>query len=172
MAVFFPKKALFSSNLSAKVFLQKLTDNIYIPKETGLFKVNKTIRAVWSDEAFYGTRRQNAFALFYHKPFKRDGGGVRFNGVVVDTENGCKIGGYIRHGFFSYLFSAMWTLLFLMVSVVLLVENPVSCVASLGLMTAGNILIFSGSKNAKQLMAFIEDLCENEDNIEISDIKE
>ncbi|MBE6837086.1 MAG: hypothetical protein E7509_03700 [Ruminococcus sp.] len=172
MAVFFPKRVELDSTLTSKDFLRKLTDNIYVPQETGLFKINKIVRKNWSTDLYYGNRRQNAFTLFHHRPFKRDGGGVRFNGVVVDTDKGCKVGGYIRHGIVSYLFSAVWTVLLLMITVVLLVENPVGCIATLGLVILGNILIFSGSKNVKYLKAFLETLCENQENNQNSDKKE
>lgn len=172
MAIFFPKRVEFDSTLCAKDYLKKLTDNIYIPRETGLFKVNKIIRKNWSVDMYYGNRRQNAFTVFHHKPLKRDGGGVRFNGVVVDTDSGCKVGGYIRHGIFAYIFSLVWTVLLLMVTVVLLVENPYGCIASLLLMTLGNMLIFSGGKNAEYLAAFVKTLCENEENEENLDKKE
>lgn len=172
MALFFPKKVECDSTLDAKDFLRKLTDNIYMPKETGLFKISKIIKRNWSVDLYYGSRRQNAFTVFHHRPFKRDGGSVRFNGVVVDTDKGCKVGGFLRHGIVSYVFSLIWTILLFMVTVILLVENPVGCIVSLGLMTLGNMLIFSGGKNAKYLKVFIETLCENEENTEIFDKKE
>lgn len=172
MALLFPKKVVFDSTLNAKDFLKKLNENIYIPKETGLFKVSKIIKRNWSVDLYYGSRRQNAFTVFHHRPFKRDGGSVRFNGVVMDTDKGCKVGGYLRHGIISYAFSLIWSVLWLMISVVLLVENPVGCLVSLGLMTLGNMLIFSGGKNAEYLKVFVETLCENEDNTEIFDKKE
>lgn len=163
MLVLFPKKIKLSSGLSKKELLKKLSRNMDSHNEKGILKVNKLIKKRFNEDLFYGSRRENAFTLFHHRPFKRDGGGVRFNGVVVDSQNGCMLAGYIRHSLLSYVFGTVWCVLLFMISVVLLVENPPYCLLTLGLMIAGIFIIWGDSKNTKYLRAFLEALCETED---------
>lgn len=161
MLAIIPKRLNFESELCAKDFLEKLNNNIYIPKETGLFKVSRIIKNHYYEDMFYGSRRENAFTVFHHNPKKRDGGGVRFNGVVIDTEKGCKVAGYLRHGLFTYVFAVLWVVLLFMITVVLIVEDPPLAVATIVLMVVGFLLMF-WDKSSKRLKLFMENLCENE----------
>lgn len=155
-----PKKLTFESQMSAKHFLQKLNGCIYSPKETGLFKVSKIIKSHFCEDFFYGSRRENAFTVFHHRFKKRDGGGVRFNGVVIDTESGCKIQGYLRQGIASYIFGILWVIFTFMITVVTVVENPPYALLSLGLMIVGIFVSFWDYGNSKRIKEFFENLCE------------
>ena len=159
-----PKRVEITSSLSRKDFLKKLCDGICLTEETGLFKVNKFLKVNWENDVFYGSTRENAFTVFHHSKRKHDGGGVRFNGVVVDTADGCKTVGYIRHGIFTYLFSLVWTVILLMASVVFLVKDPPQAAASLILLTAGNFLVLCDRKNAKALEEFAKGLSEKNES--------
>lgn len=161
MLALIPKKLEFESSLSAKEFLEKVNRCLYYPKETGLFKIGNFTRNHFSEDLFYGSRRENAFTVFHHSPKKRDGGGVRFNGVVIDTENGCKVAGYIRHSIWAYLFSLAWLLVTFMITVVVLVESPKYTLVSLVFMLLGGYLALRDCGNSKRLREFLENLCEN-----------
>lgn len=156
-----PKKLSFESNCSAKNFLQTLNECTYSPKETGLFKVNKIIKNHFSEDFFYGSRRENTFTVYHHNVKKRDGGGVRFNGVVIDTDNGCKIQGYLRQGISAYLFCLVWVVLTFMITVVLVVENPPYALLSLAFMLVGIFAGFWDYGNSKKIEDFFKNLCEN-----------
>lgn len=164
MIFLLPRKLEMSLKISAEDFLKELQNNIYIPTETGVFRINRIIRNHFADDIFYGSRRQNAFTVFHHRPFKNDGGGVRFNGVVINTADGCKVKGYIRHGLLAYVVAAVWVLILLMVSVVVFVENTPYTLFPLGFAVLGIFVIFRDFGNAKRLRAFIEKLCNNNAN--------
>ena len=134
--------------------------------------MSRIIKNQFYEGIVYGNSRENAFNVFHHNPKKRDGGGVRFNGVVIDTENGCKVAGYLRHGIFTYVFAVLWIVLLFMITVVLLVEDPSYSLVSIGLLIVGVVLMCDDIKNAKRKRLFMENLCEHEKNNENNDKKE
>lgn len=158
MLAVFPKKVVINSPLSSKEFLSSFNHKVRSTKETGIFKVNRLIKNNWASDMYYGSRRENAFTLFHHRPCKRDGGGVRFNGVVVDNENGCVVAGYIRHSLMTYAVALVWTVILAMAAVVMLVEEPSSVFLPLLLIVLGNFLLFRDSGNTKPLKAFVKEI--------------
>lgn len=162
MFFIFPKKIVIKSELSQKEFLMKFQENTYIVKETGLFKINRILKNNWATDCYYGTRRENAFTVFHHRPLKRDGGGIRFNGVAAETKDGLVIAGYLRHGIFTYLFSLAWLLVMLLVTAAALVDKPVYALLTLGILIAGLMICYSGAFDAKRLRAYVEILAQRD----------
>ncbi len=162
MPFLIPKKLVVKSPLSKSRFLTKLNERLYFPKERGIFKVNKLLKNQWFSEVFYGSVRENAFTVFMHRPRKYDGGGVRFNGVAVDTNNGLVVAGYLRQSISAYITGFVVTALLLMAGIVLYVENPMYGLLCLLLLVIFDLLIFSGRKNASAIEAFIKELARSE----------
>ena len=158
MPFIIPKKLVINSNKTQAQFLTALNERLYIPKEKGIFKVNKFIKANYFAEVFYGSVRDNAFTVQLHRPRKYDGGGVRFNGVAVKTNNGLVIAGYLRQAISAYVAAVLSTVLLLLAGMVLFVENPLYGLLCAALIFIFNGLIFSGRKNAREIEAFLREL--------------
>lgn len=168
MPLFLPEKLVVNSPLTSAQFISKVKSSFAVRNEKGLFKLNRFIKTNNDSLTYYGSSRENAFTVFCHLPKKHDGGGVRFNGVAVDKQNGCVIAGYLRHGLAAYLFGLVWDLILLMAAVVFLVDQPEIFLLPVILIIAGNALLFSGRKNAVQLEKFIKELAET-DKLDRSD---
>ena len=162
MFLIIPKKITVSSEFSQKQYLSAFQKNTYFMKETGVFKVSKLIKNNWDTQCYYGTRKDNKLTLFYHRPKKRDGGGIRFNGTVEKTKDGCQINGYIKQSWITYVLAVVWMAVFVLLSLLFLVDAPKNLFISLSLIIIGFFVFFWCGKRPKYIKAFLEVLGEKE----------
>jgi hypothetical protein len=150
----------YKTSLSPKRLARKLDKDLEEHRPTlNIMSQGRFMRSHKFENCYYGCRTGiDTFEVFHHQAKKRDGGSTGFFGKMQETEYGTLITGKFRKPVYTYVFSIVWTLLILLLTLMSAGIKEYTAAAVFAAVWAAGVFFMFWDNKAPMIRAYLENL--------------